>query len=258
MIENRLAALEMENTREAKREKKQSKKIAELVKKTENTAELSRENHASLNAELDTVRSQMRRLKGMVEAYEHKLKTISRKEEKAQENQQLENMAGRIERNTERIVALEKYMGFEPAETLSAAEAEKEAAAGRETEKSPETMYKQAKKLFDEGQMESARTAFEKFINLFPDSDKADNARFWIADSYYKENWYEKAILEYQKVIEAYSEGNKVSAALLKQGYAFSNLGEKANARLILKELVKKYPNSKEAKIAEEKLESLN
>ena len=46
-------------------------------------------------------------------------------------------------------------------------------------------------------------------------------------------------------------------AALLKQGLSFKQLGEKANARLILNELIRKYPKSKEAAIARKKLETL-
>jgi len=38
---------------------------------------------------------------------------------------------------------------------------------------------------------------------------------------------------------------------------SFKLLGEKANARLILTELVRKYPKSKEAGIARKKLETL-
>jgi TolA-binding protein len=45
-----------------------------------------------------------------------------------------------------------------------------------------------------------------------------------------------------------------VPASLLKQGFAFYNLGDKANARLILTELLKKYPKSNESKIARQKL----
>ncbi|MBU1163265.1 MAG: tol-pal system protein YbgF, partial [Proteobacteria bacterium] len=98
---------------------------------------------------------------------------------------------------------------------------------------------------------------FKDLINKFPKSVHADNAQFWIGDSYYSEKWYEKAILEYQKVIEEYPKGNKVPASLLKQGFAFLNLGDKANARLILQELVNKYPKSNEAKIATKKLKEL-
>ncbi|MBU4503079.1 MAG: tetratricopeptide repeat protein, partial [Proteobacteria bacterium] len=81
--------------------------------------------------------------------------------------------------------------------------------------------------------------------------------QFWIGEIYYSEKWYEKAIVEYQKVIEKYPKGNKVPASLLKQGFAFLNLGDKANARLILQELVKKYSEATEAKIATKKLKEL-
>ena len=118
-------------------------------------------------------------------------------------------------------------------------------------------IYKNAKYMLDKGNNEKARELFEAFLKQYPDSDNADNARFWIADSYYRDKWYEKAILEYQKVVVDYAGGNKVPAAMLKQGYAFSNLGEDANAKLILKELVKKFPGSREADIAKDKLKKL-
>ena len=63
--------------------------------------------------------------------------------------------------------------------------------------------------------------------------------------------------MEYQKVIEGYPKGNKVASALLKQAFAFLKLDDKDNARLIFKELVRKYPESAEAKIAKEKLTQL-
>ncbi len=94
-------------------------------------------------------------------------------------------------------------------------------------------------------------------LKLYPKSPQADNAQFWLGETYYREKWYEKAILEYQKVIEKYPKGNKVPASLLKQGLAFHSLGDKANTRLILTELIKKYPKSNEAKIAKQKLKRL-
>ena len=58
-------------------------------------------------------------------------------------------------------------------------------------------------------------------------------------------------------MIEKYPRGNKVAAALLKQGLAFHHLGDRANARLILRQLLKKYPGANEAKIAERKLKEI-
>jgi TolA-binding protein len=78
-----------------------------------------------------------------------------------------------------------------------------------------------------------------------------------VGETYYREKWFEKAILEYQKVVEKYPTGNKLPAALLKQGFAFSNLGDNANARLILESLIQKYPDSNEAGIAAKKLQGM-
>ena len=47
-------------------------------------------------------------------------------------------------------------------------------------------------------------------------------------------------------------------ASLLKQGLAFLNIGDKVNARLILRELTKKYPKASEAKVAAKKLKEIN
>ena len=66
-----------------------------------------------------------------------------------------------------------------------------------------------------------------------------------------------EVITEYQKAIENYPKGNKVPASLLKQGFAFLNIGDQTNARLILRELVDKYPESNEAKVAGKKLNEL-
>ena len=101
----------------------------------------------------------------------------------------------------------------------------------------------------------SARESFSALLKTYPKSNLVDQAQFHLAESYFNEKWYEKAILEYQKVIENIPKGNKVQAALLKQGFSFFNLGDKSNGKLILKELINKYPSSNEAKIAKQKLE---
>jgi tol-pal system protein YbgF len=110
--------------------------------------------------------------------------------------------------------------------------------------------------MLDDGDWENVRFQFENFITKYPDSKNADNARFWIADSYYSENRFAEAALEYQKVLDEYPDSNKLADARLKQAYAFSELGEYANARIILKELLKKYPDSQQAKFATQKLKS--
>jgi tol-pal system protein YbgF len=121
-------------------------------------------------------------------------------------------------------------------------------------EQSEAELYDAAKKALDKGENETARDLFTKYLKKAPKSGDADNAQFWLGETFYRDKWYEKAIMEYQKVIENYPNGNKVPAALLKQGLSFFNLNEKSNARLLLQEVVNKYPKSNEAKIAKDKL----
>jgi tol-pal system protein YbgF len=122
---------------------------------------------------------------------------------------------------------------------------------------SEEELYNRAKLALDQGQTAQARRGFEELVQRYPNSPNADNAQFWIGETFYREKAYEKAILEYQKVIEKYPKGNKLPAALLKQGHAFLALGDKVNSRLIFEELLRKYPQSSEAKAASDKLKEI-
>jgi len=257
VLENRIAALEMESTRQLNKEKEFEKKISDAVAASETSLSTSdksaKENYAELKAEMDTLKHRMRVLTGKIEESEHRLARYSDTAVQ-QEKKNYQRLDNAVSRNYQRLIRLEKYMGFEPAEPGSQGQGQAQEKGPDKTEKG---LYNYAKQLLDKGANDDARIQFEEFLKLYPESGNADNATFWIADSYYRDKWYEKAILEYQKVIEKYSKGNKIPAALLKQGYAFANLGEKANARLILKELVKKHPDSQEAKIAKEKIKKL-
>jgi len=122
---------------------------------------------------------------------------------------------------------------------------------------SEEELYRLAKDAYDQKNFDASRQYFEKFLEKYPKSNIADNARFWIGEVYYSEGWYQKAILEYQEVIEKYPKGNKVPASYLKQGISFFKLGENANAKLVLNELIKRFPESTEADTARQQIKQI-
>jgi tol-pal system protein YbgF len=264
LLENRIAAVEMENNRQMSarqariHEKSQGQKDLESLElKLDTSTKVSREHYAEIKDEMRQIKAKFQQMEGLIEEINHKFGTNRQVFEEELEKR-LERLDNVISRNYERVINLERYMGFEPGEAKPI-DADKAPLATSTPEAATEQeSYALAKKIFDEGNKENARIQFENFINKYPDSKNADNARFWIADSYYAEKWYEKAILEYQRVLENYPDSNKTAAARLKQGYAFAELGETANARLILKELIKRHPDSNEAKYAQKKLKSLN
>lgn len=108
-----------------------------------------------------------------------------------------------------------------------------------------------------EGKYKLAREQFSRFIKDNPESEKAADAKFWIADSYYREGKYEEAILAYQNLIDQHPGDSRVPLAHLKQGLSLMNLDKNEEAKLFFETLIDKYPDSDEADEARKKLQVL-
>ena len=214
--------------------------------------------YAGLAAQIQSFREESQMLSGRLEEMEYLLK---QKLEGFEDNQlknreRMDRLATDMAAIQKRMDIIDQYLNLEAAQVQKPATPPASAVAAAKPA-SDQVLYSEAKKAFDDGNLETARKGFEQLVADFPQSSQADNAQFWIGETYYREKWYEKAILEYQKVIEKYPSGNKAPAAMLKQGLSFLNIGETNNARLVLKELVAKHPSTNEASIAKQKLESL-
>ena len=118
--------------------------------------------------------------------------------------------------------------------------------------------YEDAWKRLRERDYRGAIEQFRKFVQEYPDSNLADNAQYWIGESFYALQEFDEAIWEFNVVRKNYPEGDKVPAAWLKMGYAFVEQGNRVDARLILQEVINQYPQSKEAEKARKKIRSLD
>lgn len=119
------------------------------------------------------------------------------------------------------------------------------------------TDYEIAWRALEKKDYRLAISRFKEFLQKHPKSKLAINAQYWIGESHYALREFDQAILEFDAVRSRYPQADKVPAALLKQGFAFAELGEKVNARLILQEVVEKYAQSPEAAQAKQKLRAL-
>ncbi len=205
---------------------------------------------ATHNAEMYEMRTELQRLSGIVEEMEYRLE------------RDVGGLKAGLDDKTDdygdRLSRLESYVGIGAVER-SGAPGESQYPGRAELEQlNEQELYRVSKQMFDEGQHKGAQEGFAMFLERFPRSNLADNSLFWTGEIYFAEQWYERAIVEYQKVIDDYPQGNKVPAAYLKQGIAFSLLGEKDNAVFILRELIRKFPDHNEAKIAERRLADIN
>jgi len=115
----------------------------------------------------------------------------------------------------------------------------------------PAGLYERALKVLREEQkFAEGRELMVSFLKRYPEDPLAINAAYWVGEAYYAEKNYEKAILQFEDVIQKYGDHPKVAAALLKQGLAFDTLGDRASARLLLQRTVTRFPASQEAKKA--------
>lgn len=207
--------------------------------------ELLRKGTADMQANLDSMRIDVQVMTGRVEdlglAAKKPFEDISLLKEDTSKSvvsmeERLKKLEAALEQTNLKLNALAK--AFDPAQN-------------------PENIYKLSLDTLRSGETGKARDLFNSFNEQFPDHKLVANVRYWIGETYYLEKNYEQAVLEFQRVIKEYPGKEKVSAAMLKQGLSFRELGDTKSAKFVLKELIEKFPKSEEIPAAKEVLNKI-
>lgn len=119
------------------------------------------------------------------------------------------------------------------------------------------TLYQKGLSLVRDGNYTQAATSFREFLQKYPKSSFDGNAQYWLAECYYAQKDYQRAIKEYQTTISTYPKLDKIASAKLKQALAFSDLGMNNEATTFLQKLVKDHPGTPEAQKAQDRLKML-
>ena len=129
-----------------------------------------------------------------------------------------------------------------------------------ETEDSDETIdaYRNAFLLLKQRRHDDSIEAFENFLATYPNSKYSANAQYWLAEANYVTKRYERALSEFQTVIDRYPTSSKLPDARLKIGFTQYELGMFEESRLTLSRLRAQFPNSTVAGLAQERLERID
>ena len=100
----------------------------------------------------------------------------------------------------------------------------------------------------------AGRELMASFLKRYPTDPRAANAAYWIGETYYAEQAFDQAVLQFEEVAQKYGDDPKVASALYKQALAFDALKDRKSARLVMNKVVERFPLSDEAKMAREKL----
>lgn len=256
--------------REAEQEAARQKSLGAIVKDLNSLRTTS----AQLQADLLGVRENIQVLTGQIEESNYLIKGAIEKD--TTKTDAMASQLNELSLITEdfrlinedfrsRLEVLENYVSTEIEAKKERARLEKsspperkgetESPATQERELTESERYDRALGYYRDDRYEEAMADFNNFLQLYPKSELADNAHFWIGESYRAQGKYEEAILAYQKVINGYPKGNKVPVAMLHQGIAFEKIDDKTTAELVFRKLVKNFPKTKEAEIAQKRLQ---
>jgi tol-pal system protein YbgF len=118
--------------------------------------------------------------------------------------------------------------------------------------------YQAAFELLKEQRYEPAAMAFQQFLVSYPDSELADNAQYWLAESYYVTQKFAEALSSFKTVIDEHPRSRKVPDALLKMGYCNYELERWNDARAALARVQADYPETTAARLAEQRLKRMD
>ena len=117
--------------------------------------------------------------------------------------------------------------------------------------------YQKALMLIGQTKPAEARAAFQQVFDADPTGHLADNALFWIGETYYTAGDYSNAIRYYQRVVNEFADENKAPDAMFKLALAYVKTGDVALARKTLEECIRKYPYSSSAASAKLELQRI-
>ena len=194
-------------------------KVAEVTKALDSLDQASRRSGADTSVQLQKVIEDLAQLRGQVEAYTHNLDAL---------------------------------------ETRAAASAESKKTPDdvpRPTDK--KEFFALAQSKAKSGDIQTARALYVDFIRRWPKDDLAGDAHFALAESYYGQDNCPEALPEYGQLIKSFGKSKSVPLAYVRSGDCFARLKNPEAARLAYEQVVKDYPKSAEAKLAQKGLTGL-
>lgn len=101
---------------------------------------------------------------------------------------------------------------------------------------------------------DAALAGFADYLEYCGGGDRADNAQYWIAEAYYSRKDYKTAATEYDRLVKSYPSSEKLATAFYKLGRCAEEFGDIKSAQGFYQTVTTKYPSTKEAQLASEKM----
>ena len=232
---------------------------------------LGSESLLKLFDEVESLGTEVRELRGQLEVLSHTINQLDRRQRELyldtdQRLQRIESASPTQTANPSPQPASPPATPATAAETAAPSRPAPAPAAAAPAQTPPTTgidpfaeqqAYQSAFDLLKSGRYEDAAIAFQQFIAEYPAGSYADNAQYWLGETFYITRRFAQAVQEFERLVSAYPNSQKLTHALLKIGYAHDELGNKAEAERVLGELMERHPQSAAAALARKRLLSI-
>lgn len=122
----------------------------------------------------------------------------------------------------------------------------------------PRRLYETAYADYTAGQWTLAIQGFETYLKTYPKSDLADDAQYYIGESYSGDSRFREAVAAYERVVRDYPQSDIMPEAYYKIGITYERLGQPDKAREAYDYAVKTFPDTDAGRLAKQRLDGLN
>jgi tol-pal system protein YbgF len=122
---------------------------------------------------------------------------------------------------------------------------------------SPEQLYSFAYNQFSQGKYEQAIANFKRYLDGYSQTEAADNALFWIAESLNAQGKSGESLKEYERLLTMFPRSDRTASAHFKRGMLLLQLERRDEGVTSLRNVITQFPASPEAAQAAQELTRL-
>lgn len=122
---------------------------------------------------------------------------------------------------------------------------------------SPDQLYSFAYNQYSQGKYEQAIANFHRYLDGYGQTEAADNALFWIAESLNAQGKTSEALKEYERLLADHPKSDKAASAQFKKSMLLLQLEKREEGVNTLRAVIAQYPASPEAAQATQELTRL-
>lgn len=211
-------AIQQRLARDIEESRKERKKLQKVMEQA--TALLTR-NSADVGAQVERIQAKVDRLGGKLEEWGKKVNDL---------NQQFTEFKAKVQVKIEGL-----------------ADAGASSASADTIPDDKDELYELARATLNKGDHKQGRQLMRRFLSRFPTDPRAAWAQLKLGNSYFAEQKFAPAIVEYKKVLEQHKGSKAVPDAFYKIGMAFYQLKFCRDAALFLKQLLRKHRRHSQA-----------